>query len=91
MLEIKKENEIIDVQNNNNNNNRADVHRCMESLMLLLGTSPLHPVPIWLRSICGRFLSKILLRPNGVATVIEFTVGDVENGICLYLGFFYTI
>ncbi|KAI7853572.1 hypothetical protein BDC45DRAFT_510575 [Circinella umbellata] len=58
---------------------RADVHRCMESLMLLLGTSPLHPVPIWLRSICGRFLSKILLRPNGVATVIEFTVGDVEN------------
>ncbi|KAI9494679.1 hypothetical protein BDB00DRAFT_301422 [Zychaea mexicana] len=58
---------------------RADVHRCMESLMLLLGTSPLHPVPAWLRSICGRFLSKILLRPNGVATVIEFTVGDVDD------------
>ncbi|KAI8141137.1 hypothetical protein BJV82DRAFT_620981 [Fennellomyces sp. T-0311] len=58
---------------------RADVHRCMESLMLLLGTSPLHPVPGWLRSICGRFLSKILLRPDGVATVIEFTVGDVEQ------------
>ena len=53
--------------------------------MLLLGTSPLHPVPIWLRSICGRVLSKILLRPNGVATVIEFTVGDVENGICLHI------
>ncbi|KAI9264163.1 hypothetical protein BDA99DRAFT_508593 [Phascolomyces articulosus] len=58
---------------------RADVHRCMESLMLLLGTSPLHPVPAWLRNICGRFLSKILLRSNGVTAIIEFTVGDVEN------------
>ncbi|KAI7881468.1 hypothetical protein K492DRAFT_236650 [Lichtheimia hyalospora FSU 10163] len=52
---------------------------CMESLMLLLGTSPLHPVPVWLRSICGRFLSRILLKPKGVATVLEFTVADVEQ------------
>ncbi|ORZ26230.1 hypothetical protein BCR42DRAFT_21629 [Absidia repens] len=51
----------------------------MESLMLLLGTSPLHPVPAWLRSICGRFLSRILLKPNGVAVVLEFTVGNVEQ------------
>lgn len=48
--------------------------------MLLLGTSPLHPVPAWLRSICGRFLSRILLKPRGVATVLEFTVADVEQG-----------
>ncbi|CDS13877.1 hypothetical protein LRAMOSA06051 [Lichtheimia ramosa] len=58
---------------------RSDVHQCMESLMLLLGTSPLHPVPVWLRSICGRFLSRILLKPKGVATVLEFTVADVEQ------------
>ncbi|KAJ8655234.1 hypothetical protein O0I10_009102 [Lichtheimia ornata] len=59
--------------------NESDVHQCMESLMLLLGTSPLHPVPAWLRSICGRFLSRILLKPRGVATVLEFTVADVEQ------------
>ncbi|KAI9310356.1 hypothetical protein BX666DRAFT_1870111 [Dichotomocladium elegans] len=58
---------------------RSDVRRCMESLMLLLGTSPLHPVPQWLRTICGRFLSRILLKPQGVATVLEFTVADVEQ------------
>ncbi|KAI8388768.1 uncharacterized protein BYT42DRAFT_561154 [Radiomyces spectabilis] len=58
---------------------RSDAYRAMESLMLLLGTSPLHPVPGWLRSICGRFLSRILLKPNGVAIVLEFTLGDAEQ------------
>ncbi|SAL97650.1 hypothetical protein [Absidia glauca] len=52
---------------------RSDLYRAMESLMLLLGTSPLHPVPAWLRSICGRFLSRILLKPKGVAVVLDFT------------------
>ncbi|KAG0180118.1 transmembrane and coiled-coil domains-containing protein 7 [Apophysomyces sp. BC1021] len=58
---------------------RSDAYRAMETLMLLLGTSPLHPVPQWLRNICGRFLSRILLKPNGVAIVLEFTIGDVDQ------------
>ncbi|KAI9009389.1 hypothetical protein CLU79DRAFT_710972 [Phycomyces nitens] len=58
---------------------RSDSYRAMESLMLLLGTSPLHPVPAWLRGICGRFLSRILLRPNGVSIVLDFTVGDADQ------------
>lgn len=48
--------------------------------MLLLGSSPLHPIPGWLRNICGRFLSKILLKEDGIATVLEFTVGDSDEG-----------
>ncbi|KAG0743984.1 hypothetical protein G6F57_001082 [Rhizopus arrhizus] len=59
---------------------RSDLQRAMESLMALLGTSSsLQPVPNWLRTICGRFLSRILLKPNGVAIVLEFTVGQVEQ------------
>ncbi|CEI97266.1 hypothetical protein RMCBS344292_11402 [Rhizopus microsporus] len=58
---------------------RSDVQRAMESLMSLISTSSLHPVPSWLRTICGRFLSRILLKPNGVAIVLEFTIGQVEQ------------
>lgn len=58
---------------------RSDLHRALESLMLLLGTSPLHPVPNWLRTICGRFLSRILLKPNGVSIILEFTIGNVDQ------------
>ncbi|KAI8335805.1 hypothetical protein BC941DRAFT_354970 [Chlamydoabsidia padenii] len=58
---------------------RSDLYRAMESLMLLLGTSPLHPVPSWLRSICGRFLSRILMKPKGVAVVLDFTVGNMDQ------------
>ncbi|KAI7865081.1 hypothetical protein BDF14DRAFT_1875694 [Spinellus fusiger] len=58
---------------------KSDVYRAMESLMLLLGTSPLHPVPVWMRSICGRYLSRILLRPNGIAIVLDFTIGDSDQ------------
>ncbi|KAF1803556.1 hypothetical protein FB192DRAFT_1080372 [Mucor lusitanicus] len=58
---------------------RSDLPRAMESLMALLGNSPLHPVPNWLRTICGRFLSRILLKPNGVAIVLEFTIGHVDQ------------
>lgn len=61
---------------------RSDLPRAMESLMALLGNSPLHPVPNWLRTICGRFLSRILLKPNGVAIVLEFTIGHVDQ--CKY-------
>lgn len=58
---------------------RSDLPRAMESLMALLGNSPLHPVPNWLRTICGRFLSRILLKPNGVAIILEFTIGHVDQ------------
>ena len=58
---------------------RSDLPRAMESLMALLGNSPLHPVPNWLRTICGRFLSRILLKPNGVAIILEFTIGYVDQ------------
>lgn len=59
---------------------RSDLPRAMESLMSLLGTSSsLHPIPNWLRTICGRFLSRILLKPNGVSIVLEFTIGHVEQ------------
>ncbi|KAI8068543.1 hypothetical protein BC940DRAFT_367058 [Gongronella butleri] len=58
---------------------KSDPYRAMESLMLLLGTSPLHPAPAWLRAICGRFLSKLLLQPTGVATVLKFTIGSADH------------
>lgn len=59
---------------------RSDLPRAMESLMSLLGTSSsLHPIPNWLRTICGRFLSRILLKPNGVSIVLEFTIGHVDQ------------
>ncbi|KAI8583639.1 hypothetical protein K450DRAFT_222092 [Umbelopsis ramanniana AG] len=57
----------------------VDSYKSMESLSLLLGTSPLHPVPNWLRSICGRFLSQVLLRPKGVAAVLDFSIGGVQE------------
>lgn len=59
---------------------RSDLSRAMESLMSLLGaSSSLHPIPNWLRTICGRFLSRILLKPNGVSIVLEFTIGHVDQ------------
>ncbi|CAO3642946.1 unnamed protein product [Cunninghamella echinulata] len=58
---------------------KSEMYRSMESLMLLLGTSPLHPTPAWLRGICGRFLSRILLKPKGVSVVLEFTIGDASQ------------
>ncbi|CAO3678365.1 unnamed protein product [Rhizopus stolonifer] len=58
---------------------RSDIQKAMESLMSLLGTSPLEPVPNWLKTICGKFLSRTLLKPNGVALVLEFTMGQVDQ------------
>ncbi|KAI9269341.1 hypothetical protein BY458DRAFT_490142 [Sporodiniella umbellata] len=58
---------------------RSDIQKAMESLMSLLSNSPLHPVPNWLRNICGKFLSRTLLQPKGVALVLEFTVGQVDQ------------
>ncbi|KAI8878263.1 hypothetical protein K501DRAFT_258909 [Backusella circina FSU 941] len=59
---------------------RSDLSRAIESFMSLIGdASSLHPAPNWLRSICGRFLSRILLKPNGVSVVLEVTIGSVEQ------------
>ncbi|RIA90280.1 hypothetical protein C1645_770394 [Glomus cerebriforme] len=53
----------------------ADSFQSLEALTVLLGSSPLHPSPKWFKSICGRFLSQILLRPNGIRDVVDFMIG----------------
>ncbi|KAL1915629.1 uncharacterized protein VTP21DRAFT_6388 [Calcarisporiella thermophila] len=55
---------------------RVNSFRAMESLMLLLGSSSVQTPPNWLRSASGRYLSQILLKPDGVYIVLEFMVGD---------------
>ena len=57
----------------------ADSFQSLEALTTLLGSSPLHPLPKWFKSICGRFLSQILLRPNGVRDVVDFMIGGDEG------------
>ncbi|CAG8804286.1 9156_t:CDS:2, partial [Racocetra persica] len=58
-----------------------DSFRSLEALTMLLG-SPLHPAPKWLKNVCGRFLTKILLRPNGVKDVMNFMIGgESEVGL----------
>ncbi|KAG0029265.1 transmembrane and coiled-coil domains-containing protein 7 [Podila clonocystis] len=57
----------------------TEAARSLESLTVLLGSSPLHPVPMWLKSICGRFLSQILLKPGGVRVVLEYMQGGSDN------------
>ncbi|CAG8478966.1 12155_t:CDS:10 [Ambispora gerdemannii] len=54
---------------------RSDDYRSLESLMMLLGASPFHPAPNWLKGICGRLLTHILLKPDGVQKVIDFMIG----------------
>ncbi|KAG9303568.1 hypothetical protein G9A89_018464 [Geosiphon pyriformis] len=54
---------------------RANVYRSLESLMMLLGASPLHPVPNWLKSVCGQLLTYRLLQPGGVQQVIDYMIG----------------
>ncbi|KAI8973433.1 hypothetical protein BDF20DRAFT_651428 [Mycotypha africana] len=71
---------------------KSDLVRSMESLMGLLrsdssssnsesqrASSVTEPVPNWLRTISGRFLSRILLKPNGVSVILNFIIGDVEQ------------
>ncbi|RIB10351.1 hypothetical protein C2G38_1979925 [Gigaspora rosea] len=60
---------------------REDPFRSLEALTMLLG-SPLHPAPKWLKNVCGRFLTQILLRPNGVKSVMNFMIGgESEVGL----------
>ncbi|PKC03470.1 hypothetical protein RhiirA5_451319 [Rhizophagus irregularis] len=60
----------------------ADSFQSLEALTVLLGSSPLHPSPKWFKSVCGRFLSQILLRPSGIRDVMEFMIGG-ENEVNL--------
>ncbi|KAG0347662.1 transmembrane and coiled-coil domains-containing protein 7 [Podila humilis] len=57
----------------------TEAARSLESLTVLLGSSPLHPVPVWLKSVCGRFLSQILLKPGGVRVVLEYMQGGGDT------------
>ncbi|GES83351.1 transport and Golgi organization protein 6 homolog [Rhizophagus clarus] len=53
----------------------ADSFQSLEALTVLLGSSPLHPSPKWFKNVCGRFLSQILLRQNGIRDVMDFMIG----------------
>ncbi|CAG8768773.1 3655_t:CDS:2, partial [Racocetra fulgida] len=70
-------------------NDKLDVHsenklvtssQHAKALTMLLG-SPLHPAPKWLKNVCGRFLTKILLRPNGVRDVMNFMIDGESEGL----------
>ncbi|CAG8437765.1 15274_t:CDS:10 [Acaulospora morrowiae] len=54
---------------------RSDSFQSLEALTTLLSSSPLHQSPKWLKNVCGRYLTRILLRQNGVKSVIEFMIG----------------
>lgn len=54
----------------------TEASRSLESLTALLSSaSPTHPTPAWIKSVSGRFLSQILLRPGGVRVVLEYMQG----------------
>ncbi|KAI1300530.1 transmembrane and coiled-coil domains-containing protein 7 [Mortierella claussenii] len=46
---------------------------------LLSASSPMHPTPTWIKSVSGRFLSQILLRPGGVRVVLEYMQGGADT------------
>ncbi|KAF9963533.1 transmembrane and coiled-coil domains-containing protein 7 [Modicella reniformis] len=59
---------------------KTDAAMSLESLTILLSSSsPTHPTPTWLKSVSGRFLSQILLRPGGVRVVLEYMQGGAET------------
>ncbi|KAK5823500.1 hypothetical protein F5H01DRAFT_273596, partial [Linnemannia elongata] len=54
----------------------TEASRSLESLTAILSSaSPTHPTPAWIKSVSGRFLSQILLRPGGVRVVLEYMQG----------------
>ncbi|KAF9935954.1 hypothetical protein BGZ67_002852 [Mortierella alpina] len=58
----------------------TEAARSLESLTTLLSSSsPVHPTPMWLKSVSGRFLSQILLRPGGVRVVLEYMQGGNDT------------
>ena len=60
---------------------RADMFRSLDSLITLLGSPPLHSAPKWLRTVCGKLLTSVLLRPDGVQAVVDFMVGGENEGL----------
>ncbi|CAG8442592.1 10650_t:CDS:2 [Acaulospora colombiana] len=54
---------------------RSDSFQSLEALTTLLASSPSHQPPKWLKNACGRYLTRVLLRPSGVKDVIEFMIG----------------
>ncbi|CAO3563855.1 unnamed protein product [Mortierella alpina] len=58
----------------------TEAGRSLESLTTLLSSSsPMRPTPMWLKSVSGRFLSQILLRPGGVRVVLEYMQGGNDT------------
>ncbi|KAF9576079.1 hypothetical protein EC968_000146 [Mortierella alpina] len=58
----------------------TEAARSLESLTTLLSSSsPVHQTPMWLKSVSGRFLSQILLRPGGVRVVLEYMQGGNDT------------
>ncbi|KAG0286282.1 hypothetical protein BGZ96_009569 [Linnemannia gamsii] len=58
----------------------TEASRSLESLTALLSSaSPTHPTPGWVKSVSGRFLSQILLRPGGVRVVLEYMQGGGDT------------
>ncbi|KAF9905275.1 hypothetical protein EC991_001874 [Linnemannia zychae] len=58
----------------------TEASRSLESLTALLSSaSPTHPTPAWIKSVSGRFLSQILLRPGGVRVVLEYMQGGGDT------------
>ncbi|KAG0353743.1 hypothetical protein BC939DRAFT_455998 [Gamsiella multidivaricata] len=58
----------------------TEAAKSLESLTTLLSSSsPMHPTPAWLKSVSGRFLSQILLRPGGVRVVLEYMQGGADT------------
>ncbi|KAG0208180.1 hypothetical protein BGX33_006408 [Mortierella sp. NVP41] len=58
----------------------TEASRSLESLTVLLSSaSPMHPTPAWIKSVSGRFLSQILLRPGGVRVVLEYMQGGGDT------------
>ncbi|KAK3809755.1 MAG: hypothetical protein J3R72DRAFT_376914, partial [Linnemannia gamsii] len=58
----------------------TEASRSLESLTALLSSaSPTHPTPVWIKSVSGRFLSQILLRPGGVRVVLEYMQGGGDT------------
>ncbi|KAI9141783.1 hypothetical protein BKA69DRAFT_1124485 [Paraphysoderma sedebokerense] len=58
--------------------NSADPALTMEALSVLLRPPKASP-PRWLSSVCGRYLSQIVLRKNGIRIVLEFMLGGDEH------------
>ncbi|OZJ02187.1 hypothetical protein BZG36_04319 [Bifiguratus adelaidae] len=53
--------------------------RNLEVFTQLLGNKDKAPAPKWLRVSCGRYLTRILLGPEGIRLVLEFMVGQHED------------